>query len=364
MTIQCEYGGLTATQTLNLTYKTGSDSETETEVIVDPGTGEITTTTTTTTTNEDGSTSTTTTIITNDSNGNPIGSSETEVDINADGSSSSTTTNYNADGDPESQINNTIDTDGNSSTQTIIYDDEGNETVTGYTIDTTENPDGEKTFNGDGVNTEYYAFDLTHGFVLDYNFTIDFAHQPAGQNENHHNILTMKRATPTPWYGFQLRQTGTNKYIQLGTQFSTGSNINTQISPSVLSGNVAEYNLRIIYDPTASTEKFKCIDMITGNTVFTKNDIFPDLPELRYLKVTLGYAMNESGNPYRYSNINVKNFSIKRLSHVVDPVITCDGRYITITCETVGATIYYRLNSAGHYVAYTSPIRIYSHTLI
>lgn len=364
VTIQCEYGGLTATQTLNLTYKTGSNSETETEVIVDPGSGEVTTTTTTTTTNEDGSTSTTTTIITNDSDGNPIGSSETEVDINADGSSSSTTTNYNADGDPESQINNTIDTDGNSSTQTIIYDDEGNETVTGYTIDTTENPDGEKTFNGDGVNTEYYAFDLTHGFVLDYNFTIDFAHQPAGQNENHHNILTMKRATPTPWYGFQLRQSGSNKYIQLGTQFSSGSNSNLQINPTILDGNVAEYNFKIIYDPTASTNKFRCIDMITGNTVMTKNDVFPDLPELKYLKVTLGYAMDENGNPYRYSNINVKNFSIKRLSHVVDPVITCDGRYITITCETVGATIYYRLNSAGHYVAYTSPIRIYSHTIV
>jgi hypothetical protein len=58
---------------------------------------------------------------------------------------------------------------------------------------------------------------LTHGFVLDYNFTIDFANQPASQDENHHNILTMKRATPEPWYGFQFRQTSTTKSIILGT---------------------------------------------------------------------------------------------------------------------------------------------------
>jgi hypothetical protein len=39
---------------------------------------------------------------------------------------------------------------------------------------------------------------------------------------------------------------------------------------------------------------------------------FPDIPELRYLKVVVGYAMDENGNPYRYSNINVKNFNLRR----------------------------------------------------
>lgn len=364
VTIQCAYGGLTATQTLDLTYKTGSDSETETDIIVDPGTGEITTTTTTTTTNGDGSTSTTTTTTTVDSNGDPVGSTETNTETNTDGSSQTTTTNYNANGDPESQINNTVDTDGNSSTQNIIYDDQGNETVTGYTIDTTNNPDGEKNFNLTGVNTDYYAFDLTHGFVLDYHFTIDFANQPASQNENHHNILTMKRATPEPWYGFQFRQTGTTKSIILGTQFSSGSNTNTTIQPSNVSGTVGEYNLQVIYDPTKASDQFICINKITGATVYTASKVFPDLPELRYLKVTLGYALDADGNPYRFSNINVKEFSIKRLVHVAEPSITCDGRYITLSCETEGATIYYRLNSAGTYVAYTSPIRIYADTFI
>ena len=79
-----------------------------------------------------------------------------------------------------------------------------------------------------------------------------------------------------------------------------------------LQGNVGEYNLRIIYDPTAATNKFQCINTNTGAVIFSKNDTFPDIPELKYLRMTIGYAMDENGNPYRYSNINVQNFSIQR----------------------------------------------------
>ena len=122
----------------------------------------------------------------------------------------------------------------------------------------------------------------------------------------------MKRATPSPWYGFQLRYSSTNKNIILGTQFTSGSNINTTISPMTLTGNVAEYNLRIVYDPTASTNKFQCFNANTDAVIYSKNDVFPDIPELEYLKVTIGYAMDEFGHPFRYSNINLQNFSIQR----------------------------------------------------
>ena len=333
VTVSCSYNGLTATKELLLTYKSGSESQTETEVTVDPATGDIIITTTTTTENEDGSTE-------------------------------STTTSYNENGTPISTVNNVTDTDGNVSTQDIIYDEDGNEVVTGYSIDTSDNPDGTKTFNGDGVNTEYYAFDMTRGFVIDFNFTINFNQQPPGQNENHHNILTMKRSAPSPWYGFQLRQTGTNKYLILGTQFSTGNNTNTQINTTPSGVNPGEFNFRITYDPTASSNTFVCRNMITNNVVYTSNDVFPDIPELRYLKVTIGYAMDENGDPYRYSNINVKNFSITRLSNVASPSITCDGRQVTITCDTVGATIYYRLNNTGNFAAYTEPISISADTIV
>lgn len=333
VTVSCSYNGLVATKDIVLTYKSGSESQTETEITVDPATGETITTTTTTTENEDGS-------------------------------SESITTSYNEEGFPISTVNNITDTSGNVSTQDIIYNDNGEEVVTGYTIDTSDNPDGTKTFNGDGINTEYYAFDVTHGFVIDFNFTINFSQQPPNQNENHHNILTMKRATPEPWYGFQLRQSQGNKFIILGTQFEGTSNTNTQI-PTIPSGtNPGEYNLRITYDPLSSGNTFVCKNMISGNNVFVSDGLFPDIPALRYLKVTIGYAMDENGDPYRYSNINVKNFSITRLSNISSPSITCDGHYVTITCDTLGAAIYYRLNQTGNFAAYTEPISISDDTVV
>ena len=255
VTVSCSYNGLTATKELLLTYKSGSESQTETEVTVDPATGDVIITTTTTTENEDGSTE-------------------------------STTTSYNENGTPISTVNNVTDTDGNVSTQDIIYDEDGNEVVTGYSIDTSDNPDGTKTFNGDGVNTEYYAFDMTRGFVIDFNFTINFNQQPPGQNENHHNILTMKRSAPSPWYGFQLRQTGTNKYLILGTQFSTGNNTNTQINTTPSGVNPGEFNFRITYDPTASSNTFVCRNMMTNNVVYTSNDVFPDIPLTQVITLT------------------------------------------------------------------------------
>ena len=334
VTLQAIYGNFSATHEINVTYKSGSTSESTMETVIDES-GNTTTTTTTTTTNNDGTETTQSTSIT-----------------------------YNSNGEPVEKVNEDIDTSGNVITQDIEFDEDGNEVVTGYSIDTSDNPDGTKTFNGDGVNTEYYAFDMTRGFIIDFNFTINFNQQPPDQNENHHNILTMKRSTPTPWYGFQLRQTGTNKFLILGTQFSTGNNTNTQINTIPSGVNPGEFNFRITYDPTASSNTFVCRNMITNNVVYTSNDVFPDIPELRYLKVTIGYAMDENGDPYRYSNINVKNFSITRLSSVASPSITCDGRQVTITCDTAGATIYYRLNHTGNFAAYTGPLSISADTIV
>ena len=410
--VSATYSGYTTTKTIELIY----EANTVTEVEIDEDTGTTTTTTTTTTENQDGSTTTntTTTVVNSDGSGSETTSTTTELEdgsstttsnttnsdgsssettehvhvdgsssitittnnadgtsqesdtnINSDGSSTNTTTNYNANGDPVSGSNNETDTDGNLSTQTVIYDpEEGGTTVTGYTIDTSGNEDGEKNFNESGVNTEYYAFDMTHGFILDFHFTIDFANQPANQNENHHNILTMKRATPSPWYGFQLRQTSTTKSIIIGTQFMSGGNTNTTIQPMTLTGNVAEYNLKIIYDPTASTNKFQCFNANTDAVIFSKNDVFPNIPELEYLKVTIGYAMDENGNPYRYSNINVKNFSIQRIVHVAAPTISCDGMHITLTSDPMEAAIYYRLNNTGSFQRYTGTISIHADTFI
>ncbi len=315
ITVQVGYNAfgsaLTATHNIVVTYD--GNSESETEVIVDfDESGNTITTTSTTVTNEDGSSQSESVTVVTDESGNTIQTTESTTNNNSDGSYDSTSTTYDENGDPTETINASGDTNGNVNTQGIEYEN-GEPVVTGYTIDTSDNPDGEKTYNGDGVNTEYYAFDLTHGFVLHIHFTINFNQQPPGQNENHHNILTMKRATPSPWYGFQIRQTGTNKYVQLGTQFSTGSNTNTQIpSAATASANTAEYDLTITYNPTASTNSFVCRNNLTSTNVYTSNNKFPDVDDLKYLKVTIGYAMDENGNPFRYSNINVLDFSLQR----------------------------------------------------
>lgn len=49
---------------------------------------------------------------------------------------------------------------------------------------------------------------------------------------------------------------------------------------------------------------------------------------------------------------------------LADPVIECDEDEITITCETSGASIYYRLNETGSYILYTAPIEISTNTIV
>lgn len=397
-TVDPETGEITTTTTETIVDpETGTTTETSTSTTIDPETGASSSTTSETTTNQDGSSTTNSTTTNNngtssetqsntsapdpetgsvttnttttnyDENGNTTSSQEQEHVENTDGSSTTSTTNYDAEGDPTDTTNNEVDTNGNSSTQNIEYDENGDPTVTGYDIDTSGSSSGEKTFNGDGVDTEFKAFDVTDGFILHIHFTIDFAHQPAGQDENHHNVLTMKRPNPSPWYGFQLRQSGTNKYVQLGTQFATGSNTNTTINPSrwIVTNQIAEYDIQIIYDPLASTNKFVATDLITGTTIFSSNNSFPNIVELEYLSVCIGCAQDTNGDPFRYSNIDVSEFSLQKLSKtLVEPTITCDGSHITLACETPHASIYYKLNHGSSYTLYSSPITINADTFI
>ena len=361
VTIKAVYGSVSETKTINFTYEASSTATTETTI---DESGNTTTVITTVTEDGSGSTTEVVSVVTVDESGNTLGSETGSTTTNADGSYESTNTSFNGNGDPTYTENQSGDTAGNVNTQEIEYDESGNSAVTSYSVDTSNNPDGYKNYNGDGVDTEYYVFDMTNGFVMDFHFTINFSGQPAGQDENHHNIMASKRNNPSPWYGFQLRQTSTTKNIILGTQFATGSNTNTNIYPMSSTGNTGEYNLKIIYDPTASTNKFKCINANTEAVIYSSNNSFPVLPELEYIKVTLGYALDPNGDPYRYSNINVLNFNIERLRNVEKPEISCDGQDITITCPTVGASIYYKLNHSVAYSLYTGPIRITADTFV
>lgn len=378
--------GSTSTTTTT-TDSTGSTTETITNTSApDPETGAVTTEETTTTTNSDGTSSeTTSTTVENqdgssqtqtsttnyDENGGATGSTTNETITNSDGSSSSSTTNYNANGDPTDQVNQTQDTSGNTSTQTVEYNDNGDPVVTEYDIDTSGNENGTMNMDGtSGVNTNYYAFDMTHGFEMVLHFTIDYTNQPSNQNDNHHNVMAMKRQDSQPWYGFQIRYAESAKnQIQLGTQFATGNNTNTPITAAAAnkvngSNNVHEYNIKIVYDPTLSSNQFVCDELIGGYHK-SYNGTFPDLDALKYIKVTVGCALDGNGDPYRFCNMDVLEFYIKKLHNIDDPVITCtDGQTITVTCATQGASIYYKLNNTGDYVLYTGPISITEDTTI
>ena len=378
--------GSTST-TSTTTDSSGNTTETTTNTSApDPETGAVTTEETTTTTNSDGTSSeTNSTTVENqdgsstsssetthyDENGDATGSTTQDVTNNADGSSSTSTTNYDSEGNPTDQVNQSQDTSGNTSTQTVEYNDNGDPVVTGYDIDTSGSEDGTMNMDGTGgVNTDYYAFDMTHGFEMVLHFTIDYTNQPPNQNDNHHNVMAMKRQNPSPWYGFQIRYAeSAPRTIQLGTQFATGSNTNTTITAAAAnkvngSNDVHEYNIKIVYDPTLSSNQFVCDELIGGYHV-AKTGTFPDTNELKYIKVTVGCALDGNGNPYRFCNMDVSEFYIKKLHNIADPVITCtDGQTVTMSCETQGATIYYRLGTAGTYTEYTTPISIHEDVTI
>ena len=57
----------------------------------------------------------------------------------------------------------------------------------------------------------------------------------------------------------------------------------------------------------------------------------------------------------RDSNENTAHWLLVE-SMLFDPEISCDGEYITITCATEEASIYYRLNQTGDFSLYSSPI--------
>jgi hypothetical protein len=86
---------------------------------------------------------------------------------------------------------------------------------------------------------------------------------------------------------------------------------------------------------------------------------------LEYLTVCIGYAQDENGDPFRYSNINVSEFSITKLSKLlIPPAIICNGKQIELSCKTQGVNIYYKLNHGEVYSLYTDPIAIYEDTFI
>ena len=56
------------------------------------------------------------------------------------------------------------------------------------------------------------------------------------------------------------------------------------------------------------SNNFVCRELISDRSIYSASNVFPDIPELRYLTVCVGYALDENAQPFRYSKINVINF--------------------------------------------------------
>lgn len=371
--VSATYSGYTTTKTIELIY----EANTSTETVVDPDTGTTTTTTTTTTQNQDGSTSTSSTTTTTNEDGsssetvtntieNQDGSStststttssdgsssettqvvdtdgssttntttnnadgtssESETNVAADGSSTNTTTNYNENGDPTSGSNNSTDVQGNSNTQEVTYDENGNTTVTAYTIDTSGNESGTgEEITGDGVNTEFVPFDGSSGFEMHIRFYSRKQDQPnppivedtEDKGSNYHFTIVCAKDPVAPYPGFHIRWTlSKTNYnsgnLVLGYRGRTGSATNRSLSLAPTTGDHANmYDFTIAYDPQLKKypSKFRCVDNLNGGALITLNI---DFNALNY-ECTLGYNINQSGQPYRYSNVTIHEFSITKL---------------------------------------------------
>lgn len=340
ITVQAVYSGYTTTKNITLVYEAntttdttvnedGSTTTTTTTTTTDPQTGATTTESTSTTTNKDGSQSHTTSETTTNQDGSSTSSStttnsdgtssENTTSVASDGSYSSSTTKYDKNGDPTTGVNETQDADGNNHQQNLEYDDQGNASVVGYTIDTSANPKGEEDITGTGVNTQYVPFHAPNGFTMHMKFRTVASEQPnppiVEDTEDKtllYNIMSAKSTTKigNVWPGFDIRWGGNqnNRTLQfrrtlLGETNSTTTNITATHQNNV-------YDLTITYDPNDTQYKFRVRNNWAEQYIVQVNK---SLQNNLDLEVTLGYAINMQGNPYRYANVSFLEFSVANL---------------------------------------------------
>lgn len=354
--IQATFNGISKTKDVIVTYDAGTSTQTETQTeTTTDASGNTTTTVTTTTTitdasgntattetisqtteNEDGTSTVTETENTSNSDGSSTSNSvtvnynasgdvtssnESTNTTNSDGSYNASSTNYNASGDPVDTTNYTGDTEGNVDTQDVIYNESGTPVVTGYSIDTSNSTTNSKDITGDGVNTEFVPFDGSgEGFICHIRFRTVKTEQPnpplvvdtedTGSNYLF-NILTAK-SPYKPYRGFHIRWALSKKNYSSGNLVLgyTAANASSTTSRT-LYGVDDIYDIDIIYDPLLKVypSKFRCVSNQGAFSTVSANITF----ETNNMDFVLGYAINQQDEPYRYSNVTIYDFSVRRL---------------------------------------------------
>jgi hypothetical protein len=133
------------------------------------------------------------------------------------------------------------------------------------------------------------------------------------KGSNYHFTILCAKDPVSPYPGFHIRWTlNKTNYssgnLVLGYRGRTGSAKN---QPLAISKNNDMYDFTIAYDPELKKypSKFRCVDNLNGGALVTLN---LDFNALDY-ECTLGYNINQSGQPYRYSNVTIHEFTITKL---------------------------------------------------
>ena len=330
-------GSSTTTETT--TNSDGSSSSSTTNVSSADSDGTITTETTSTVTNSDGTSSeSTSTLIENedgsstsqsetihyDENGDTTGSTTNNTEVNSDGSSQSQTTNYDASGDPTDTTNVGTDTVGNVDTQNIEYDEQGNETVVGYDINTEGSEGTGKEMSGDGVNTEFVPFDGS-GFICHIRFkslledqVIPPVVEDIDDSGTNYLMNVMSAKSPTKinnrYPGFDVRWV-----ISKSTPTSSSNVIQFRYAPAN-EGNQQKIftpdadgicDITVTYDPekTIMNKQFTVTSANGSLETISVDKTFANLN----MDFTIGYAISSQGTPYRYANVTIYEFSITKI---------------------------------------------------
>ena len=195
--------------------------------VINNGDGTTTTITETVVDNGDGSETTTTIAVNQDSNGDVLSSSTTTTTENSNGTATSTTINYDSEGTATTGSTSNTDVNGNVNTQEVEYDSNGNTTVTGYTIDTTDNTSGGEILNNTNIDTGLIVFD-GKGFEMNMVFKLK-----SSENTGNAIFAAMQHTTGKKYSGFNL-----TVYKSVDWFIYAGSNSNLNESTGVFGSQV------------------------------------------------------------------------------------------------------------------------------
>jgi len=129
-------------------------------------------------------------------------------------------------------------------------------------------------------------------------------------------------------------------------------------APELLAPTLANYSYGYMFTNCTSLSYIKCLATTKSATNCLQNWVNGVSQTGTFVKdENTTWTTGASGIPSGWVSNNY-------LAPPDDPVITCDGDFITITCDTYGADIYYRLGQTGNYSSYSAPIAIHENTVV